>query len=90
MNSINNGWDSTERAETPYFHCGPSSQNENERKGKRENKKQNKKNNNNIKQYKKNTDIYAYVYIHKPTDIQTYINTDTNIHINPLCVVKVR
>ena len=29
MNGINNGWDSTKRAETPYFHCGPSSQNEN-------------------------------------------------------------
>ena len=25
-NSINNGWDSTKRAETPYFNCGPSSQ----------------------------------------------------------------
>ena len=24
MNSINKGWDSTKRAETPYFHCGPS------------------------------------------------------------------
>ena len=32
MNSINNGWDSAKRAETPYFHCGPSGQNENERK----------------------------------------------------------
>ena len=33
-NSINNGRDSTKRAETPYFHCGPSSHNKNERKGK--------------------------------------------------------
>ena len=32
-NSINNGWDSTKWEETPYFHCGPSSQNENEKKG---------------------------------------------------------
>ena len=33
MNSINNGWDSTKLAETPYFHCRPSVQNKNERKG---------------------------------------------------------
>ena len=33
MNSINNGWDSTKWEKTPYFHCGPSSQNENEKKG---------------------------------------------------------
>ena len=33
MNSSNIGWDSTKRAETPYFHCGPSGQNKNERKG---------------------------------------------------------
>ena len=33
MNSINIGWDSAKWAETPYFHCSPSSQNENERKG---------------------------------------------------------
>ena len=32
MNSINNGWDSTRLAETPYFHCGLSGQNENDRK----------------------------------------------------------
>ena len=37
MNSINNGWDSIKRAEMPYFHCGPSGQNE---------KKQQKNNNN--------------------------------------------
>ena len=24
MNSINDGWDSTKRAEKPHFHCGPS------------------------------------------------------------------
>ena len=30
----------------------------------------------------KYTNIYAYVYKHTPTDIQTYINTDTHIHIN--------
>ena len=29
----NNGWDSTKRAETFYFHCGHSGQNENEIKG---------------------------------------------------------
>ena len=33
MNIMNNGWVITKRAETHYFHCGPSSQNENERKG---------------------------------------------------------
>ena len=33
MNSINIGWDSTKSAETAHFHCGPSGQNENERKG---------------------------------------------------------
>ena len=33
MNSVNNGWDSTKRAETPCFHCGLSGQNEYERKG---------------------------------------------------------
>ena len=33
MNSINNGWDSTKRAETPYFHCGPPDKNKNKRKG---------------------------------------------------------
>ena len=33
MNSINNGWVSMKRAETPYFHCGPSGQNKTERKG---------------------------------------------------------
>ena len=27
MNSINNGWDTTKRAETPYFHCDLSSWN---------------------------------------------------------------
>ena len=32
MNSINNGWNSTKQAESPYFHSGPSSQNEKERK----------------------------------------------------------
>ena len=30
MNSINNGWDSTKREETPYFHRGPSSQKKND------------------------------------------------------------
>ena len=33
MNSITIGWNSTKQAETPYFHCGPSDQNDNERKG---------------------------------------------------------
>ena len=33
MNSINIGWDSTKRAEMAYFHCVPSGQNKNERKG---------------------------------------------------------
>ena len=33
MNSMNIGWDSTKRPETPYFHYGPSGQNENEGKG---------------------------------------------------------
>ena len=40
MNSINNSWNSTKRAETPYFHCGSSSQKGNERKGKQEKKTQ--------------------------------------------------
>ena len=31
MNNI--GWDSTKQAEKLYFHCGPSGQNKNERKG---------------------------------------------------------
>ena len=35
MNSINNGWDNTKWAEMPYFHCGPSGQNENKVKGKK-------------------------------------------------------
>ena len=29
MNGINNDWDETKRAKTPYFHCVPSNQNEN-------------------------------------------------------------
>ena len=33
MNNINIGWDSTKRAEMTYFHCVPSGQNKNERKG---------------------------------------------------------
>ena len=33
MNSINIGWHSTKWAEMPYFHCDPSGQNEDERKG---------------------------------------------------------
>ena len=33
INSINNDWNSTEQAKMPYFHCGPSNQNKNERKG---------------------------------------------------------
>ena len=32
MNSINNDQDSTKRAKTTYFHCGPSNQNKNERR----------------------------------------------------------
>ena len=38
----------------------------------------------------KYTDIFAYVYIYTPTDIQTYTNTDTHILINTLCVIQVR
>ena len=38
MNSINNGWDSTIRVETLYFHCYPLSQNKMREKGKQEKK----------------------------------------------------
>ena len=60
MNSINNGWDSIKRAEMPYFHCGPSGQNE---------KKQQKNNNNykkkdkRINKSKENTLIYMHMYV---------------------------
>ena len=33
MNSMNIGSHSAKWAETPYFYCGPSGQNKNERKG---------------------------------------------------------
>ena len=33
MKSISNGWDNTKQAEMFYFHCGPTGQSENERKG---------------------------------------------------------
>ena len=34
MNSISNGWDSTKRAETLYFHCGPQVRTKKREKGK--------------------------------------------------------
>ena len=43
MNSISIGWDSTKRAETPYFHCGPSGQNEKGEKCKLGKQKEKKK-----------------------------------------------
>ena len=33
MNRIENDWDSSKQSEMRSFHCGPSSQNTNERKG---------------------------------------------------------
>ena len=48
--------------ETPYFHCGPSVQNQIREQGKREKK------NMRMKKSKENTLIYAYVYIHTPAD----------------------
>ena len=48
--------------ETPYFHCGPSVQNQIREQGKRE------KRNMRMKKSKENTLIYAYVYIHTPAD----------------------
>ena len=39
---------------------------------------------------KENTVIYMHIYIHTPTDIQTYVNTDTHVHMNTLCVIQVR
>ena len=47
----------------------------------RENGKRGKKNMR-ISQSKENdTDIYPYIYIHRSTDTQTYINADTHAHI---------
>ena len=34
--------------------------------------------------------IYAYVCVHTPIDMEIYINTDTPIHMNTLCVIQVR
>ena len=84
MNSINNGWDSAKQAETPYFHCGPTSQNQNERKSERREKTREW-----VRQCK-HTNIYPYVYIHTLTDTQTYINTDTHMHNNTLFITQVR
>ena len=92
INSINDNWDSTKRTETPYFHCDPSSQNENERKVQTR-KKTNKQTNKTYEHESvkgKYTNIFANVYTHTPTDIKTYINTDTHILINILCASQVR
>ena len=58
MNSINNGWDSTKRAEIPYFHCGHPSQNENEKKG------YTRKKNMIMDKSKENALIYIHTYIY--------------------------
>ena len=82
MNSINNGWDSAKRAETPLFLLWFLMS---ERKcGKRVNEKKNKKTWEWISQRKTHISIYTL------TDIQTYINKDTHIHIYTLCVIQVR
>ena len=65
MNSINNDWDSTKRAETLDFHFCPSSQNKKERK---------EPQNENVEE--KRTNIHPF--IHTPTFTKTYINTDTH------------
>ena len=78
MNSINNGWDSTKQAETPYFHYGPSGQNENERKGYSKQNKKNKKNMG-MNKSKENTLIYMHVYI--CTHLWTYKHIQIQIHI---------
>ena len=43
MTNINNAWDSSKRAETPYFHCGPPGQNEDKRIGQMRKQKNNNK-----------------------------------------------
>ena len=65
MNSINIDWDSTKRAETPYFYCSSSGQNE----IMREKGKLGKKPLENEQVKGKYTNIYAYELIHTPTDI---------------------
>ena len=73
----------------PYFHCVPSGLNEN--KGKRGKKKNSGNNNMRMNKSKANTlNIYSYVCVHTPIDMEIYINTDTPIHMNTLCVIQVR
>ena len=79
MNIINNGWDSTKRAETSCFHCGPSSQNENERWEKLVNEKKMR-----MEKSKENTPIYIlciYTHIHRQKNICTYRYAYAHIHV---------
>ena len=39
---------------------------------------------------KENTLIYMQMYIYTPTDILAYIDRNTHIHVNTLCVIQVR
>ena len=58
-----------------------------------EKKKEKNSDNNNMRMNKSKANtlnIYAYVYVHTPIDMQIYINTDTPIHMNTLCVIQVR
>ena len=84
MNSLKNDWDITRRAELSYFNCGPSNQNEYERKVQTRKKIEDGK----VKE--KHSNIYPYVYIHTPTDTQTYILADTDMHIYTLFIIQVR
>ena len=63
MNSISNGWDSTKRAETLYFHCGPQVRTKKREKGKR-------KKNTGMNKSKANTLIHIHMYIY--THPRTY------------------
>ena len=73
---------STKWAETPYFQCGPSSQNENKKKGSTRDKKKNMRMDNS----KEDTEIYIHMCIYTHTDghtnIHTYRYTMHNTHIH--------
>ena len=78
MNRIENDWDSSKQSEVRSFHCGPSSQNTNERKGLKK-----KHENGYVKEKNTNTYIHMYKYAHPWTHKHKHIQ----IHISHIHII---
>ena len=83
MNRIENGWDGSKQSEMRSFHCGPSSQNTNERKGLKKNMRMNKSR----KKTLIHTSTCTNTHTHGYTNINTYRYT---YHIYTLFIIQVR